>query len=61
MQIGRGLKIIIQIISKSLLEMKNITLINMFEEELYDGLVLYMEQLLKIVIFNDDIHNQIFF
>ena len=52
MQISRGLKIIIQIISKSLWEMENITLINMFEEELYDGLVLYMEQLLKIVIFD---------
>ena len=50
MQISRGLKIIIQIISKILLEMKNITLINMFEEKLYDGLVLYVEQLLKIVI-----------
>ena len=52
MQISRGLKIIIQIISKSLWEMENITLIHMFEEELYDGLVLYMEQLLKIVIFD---------
>ena len=41
--------------------MENITLINMFEEELYDGLVPYMQQLLKIVIFNDDIHNPIFF
>ena len=51
MQISRGLKIIIQIISKSLWEMENITLINMFEEELYDGLVLYMQQLLEIVIF----------
>ena len=32
--------------------MENITLINMFEEELYDGLVLYMQPLLKIDIFD---------
>ena len=30
--------------------MENTTLINIFEEELYGGLVLYMKQLFKLVI-----------
>ena len=61
MQISRGLKIIIQIILKNLWEMGNITLINIFEEELYTDIVFYMKQLFKIIVLNDDIYSQIFF
>ena len=50
MQISRGLKIIIQIILKNLWEMGNITLINIFEEELYTDIVFYMKQLFKIIV-----------